>query len=537
MSQYDTGWVYVLDNEETIVTIPAGVITEVKVRWKGVDRDYSYTSTTSQAYGGTFYETLTGYMTAPDHDGDLTKVSASISMSWGESGSWSITLTPSGGPSDSNGGTGTSGSNSATGYVPTLPRALASMAVGIDSILVNYSGSVTAYWEEEGTYHTVNPKITVNTFVTQHTGTLSNGVESAWYDCTGDFNVGANTVRHDSDDSDRAYVQIIVTYIGSIYIASAEPQPYAAVARDQLKFVLTQAVPTGNTATVYWPKIQAAQSVGMSPIVYTWDSSSSQTNWEYSANGTDWTAMTSGGIPVASLYARFTPPSDIALGRWWWQATIKDDYAGVFDSWFAVRQLRVSLSMVTRFAVEIAGLDYSSQVKNPIVSETTNGELGTMEFDLWVADELAGTPGDGDSVVVSVRDISGQEESYEGWLQGDPERAGPREFKCYCKLPDSILAERIILENYTTADVGATLASIVDEYCAPLDSSGIDTATGFSRPITAFGKTPLEIFKEVREQYGLIFWVDSPSFVVFLVNPDDLDPPLLTVTRGQAGDN
>jgi len=120
-------------------------------------------------------------------------------------------------------------------------------------------------------------------------------------------------------------------------------------------------------------------------------------------------------------------------------------------------------------------------------------------------------------------------------MEGDAERVAPQIYRCRVRLPDSILAQRYVREDYGSQDVGQTLADIVDDYCSPLDSSGIDTATGFVRPVAAFGRTALDVAKELREQYGLMFWVRSTDYKVFLVKPEDQEAALLAVARGQVG--
>ena len=94
----------------------------------------------------------------------------------------------------------------------------------------------------------------------------------------------------------------------------------------------------------------------------------------------------------------------------------------------------------------------------------------------------------GDQVVLAIADSEGNKEEFTGLVRNKAPRG--EDLYISCILGDGILSERTVKQDYTSADIGATLASILSTYCAPLTGTGIDTTTGFSAPVVSDGKTP-----------------------------------------------
>jgi len=533
MAVYDTGWVYVADNAETQVMMPAGRITQVRVRWKGVSKNVTESSTTSNSTSGT----VSGggasgikSLSIPDKSGwnyVSTYVSASISL--GGSAAWQVSAQIPGRSWKTNSGTGTGGSINDTGTQGAPYYCYGEYDGGVG---YNWSLYGRNSWTRTVAYQTENPQITVGGNVTAHSGTLNGGVESAWYDCTTGFVAGANTVRHDSGGSGLAYVQIEVTYVPTLTPRQLLPEQFGRETRESLRHYADIVQPEGNQATAWHLRLVIGTDPALVTPEYELDTALDQTGFEVSGES-GWEALSSDGAPVGSVI-RYTPPTpeDMPMGRWYWQILVWDDDTEQWSAGSSIWQFRLVLSVAARVALEISGQDYSASSRAIRVSETTNGELGSMQFELYVPHAVTVPPA-GAVVALAVRDATGLEDQFSGWLVGEPARQGPQIYRCVCKLPDSILAERYVREDYASQDVGQTLADIVDEYCYPLSSAGINTSTGYSRPIAAYGKTALDIFIEVREQYGLLFWVRSVDGVVFLVAPDDLGAALLGVVRGQ----
>ena len=535
MAVIDTGWIEVQNGQQTQVTVPAGRVVSARVRWRGKQVTSTSTTTTSNSASGSASASHGQLLSASSPGGEwsLAGVSGSASVSAGSSGSWWASAWAGGtGSAQFNSGTGLGGSASQTNWSPSAAHA--QLSVAHDNPF-NYSFSVTAHWSRSVTYQTQNPQITVDGSVTAHSGTLNDGVESGWYSAGGFAAGQVNTAAHAVSGSSRAWVQIEITYIPALTVSMLEPAAFGRATRASLVFRAQANQPDDNTATAWHLRLLAGQEPELTTPDFIWDSLAVQDDWDYTTDGGEnWTPLTSDGAPLDAVL-RFTPPADdMAMGRWYWRGAAWDDDTEVWGVAAAIRQFRLVLSIAARFALEIDGVDFSSQALNITVSETTNGELGSIRFDLVLPSGEEELPSDGDPVALAVRDVAGTEEQFEGWLQGNPERAGPGLFRCYCKLPDAILAGRYVRVDYGSQDVGLTAKAVVDNYCAPLDSSGIDTSTGFVRPVTAFGRTALDVLKELREQYGLLFWVRSTDSVVFLQLPEDLLSPVLTVTRGKA---
>ena len=535
MPVLDTGWVYISSNgQKTQVVVPEGKVISARVRWKGRQRTVTNTTTTSDSDSGSGGSTFNSKSMIPSSPGggwSLTRVSCAASMSGASSGSWDVACN-AGGTGSANSGTGTSGSHTHTNWSPGYTNSSANGNFhGIN--ITGWSASATAYWESSTTYQTQNPKITVNGKETSFTGTLNHGVESAWYDCPADsFLPGvSNEVTHNIAGSNRADVQIEVTYAPALTGVHVAPEAYGRMVPSGVYLEIAHQDPDPLISPTAWfPAVRIGQDPDM--VTYDeYDSKTSQSRWTYDGGGT-WEALTAVGAPIGAR-CRYSIDGDLLVGRWYWRVRAWDDDTELWGAWSTNWQFRVVLSLDARYALDIGGVDFSGRAINIRVSETTNGELGSMEFEL-VVDESE-LPSDGDYTILAVRDAAGNEEQYEGWMQGNPERVGPYHFACFVKLPDSILAERYVLADYASQDVGLTFQEIVDTYCEPLDSAGVNAATGFERPVDALGKTALDVAKELREQYGLVFWVRSTDSVVFLVKPEDLDAPTALIVRGQVG--
>ena len=530
----DTGWLRVLNGQTTQLTIPDGRLVSGRIRWRGVALDTIETVTTSDEASGSRGAGSVGTGTlgasAPAGVGwALTRVRATTSVYpdspdfW-----WAFAKAPDFSDGVLNTGTGSSGSATQNNYGPGATGTTHNC--GSDSSF-SWTWRCTAWWSRAVTLQSVDPAVTVAGQHTGHSGTVTDGTVTDWYNLAGLSAGQVNSILHSIGGSGRVDVQIEVEYVPALTILQLEPDLYGRATRETLQFRVSAPAPSGSVATVWFPRIEAGMSADLSSPDYVWDASANQEGWSY-FDGGSWLSIPPEGAPTNSE-CRFLPPADdMAIAKWFWRASAWDDDTEVWGAWSTVRQFRLFLSLASRYALEIGGADYSTAASGLTVSETSNGELGSMSFVLLVR-SASPLPEDGDPVSLAVRDAAGSQDQFEGWQQGAPERVGPELYACYVKLPDAILAERYILKDYASQDVGQTVADIIDEYCAPLDSSEVDTATGFERPINAVGRTALDVLQELREQYGLIFWVRSTDLMVFLIKPEDLGVPVLTISRGQ----
>ncbi len=529
----DTGWVYVIDGQTTQITLPEGKIVTARVRWRGVEHTTQTIEEASNvdSVSGNYLYFLGGTTCYPSVPSgyDFDRVVATTQVTFATTANWMVRVDPTWTGSASNSGTGTAGIVQRTTYSPPPT------GTNIHELDADTTGSMTAKTETFGkrtvdtTYQTQDPQITVDGNVTDHSGTLNDGVESAWYNITGMDEGQVNTILHNVSGSNRVDVQIEVVMYVAVQVDLESPMPFERV--EQASLALQLVNQTNETFDNYFPTIQANQTENdFTAPDQEWDSFVDQTNWQY-WDGAAWQALPATGAP-ADASVRFNIAT-LPVGYWWWRANAYEDDENTTSSFSASQQFRLALVIVSRFSLEIGGVDFSNTAANIRVHETTNGELGSMEFDLYVEDD--DPPASGTSVTLAVRDAEGNDEEFIGTIQGTPERGAAQQlFRVKCSLPDAILADRYITgTDYASQDVGLVVEDIIDTYCSPLLSTEVDTTTGFERPVEAFGRTPLDILKELHDQYGFFFWVRSTDNVVFFVLPQNIDPPVLALVRGQ----
>jgi hypothetical protein len=273
---------------------------------------------------------------------------------------------------------------------------------------------------------------------------------------------------------------------------------------------MTLTAEAGSAATLYGARVQIANFVSMTPVVITLESKEGTGTWEVwdgvgdVALDASWDPMsTSGEAPGSRVRVK---PTTNLLWRtdYFWDCTAFDGTIYGFTS--TARALNILVSLDGLYLLEIAGTGYN--ILSLTAAETSNGELGYIRF---VIDNDGGVNNTainyGDAVVLAIADSLGNKEEFTGKVRGKLPQGESLSISCI--LGDGILAERIIKQDYVSADVGATLASILTTYCAPLTGTGIDTTTGFTAPVPATGKTPLNIVESLRRQYGFYYFIDK----------------------------
>lgn len=356
----------------------------------------------------------------------------------------------------------------------------------------------------ETRYHrlTQNPQVAVGGITTSHSGTLNDGAESSWYNLTGLVAGQNNEVTHGISGSLRADVEIEFTAEPKLPPpALASPAPGERVDDRQPWFEFTLVEDTDNSATAYHARLRVSEYVSMDPLVYEAESESSQAGWEQWDGGA-WVAFPSGGVSPGTL-VRHQPQSLLPYGTLYWNAASYDDYDYGNDS--PSRSVRVGLTVEEVYALTIAAVSWD--VFSLRVVETSNGELGEIVFEVANVDGAAYADIDyGDTVIVAFNDAFGNEEEFEGVIrEKDPQGEIMR---VTAIMGDGIFAERIVKEDYASADIGATIESLVDAYCAPITTTGVETSTGWTAPVPADGLTALKVIEELRRKYGFFYFVD-----------------------------
>ncbi len=403
------------------------------------------------------------------------------------------------------------------------------------------SGTVWARYELDWTNYSVDPHVHVNGGATAvgYTGTLGSGVETAWYDLTGLVLGASNTITVNVSSSYVVDVWVEIVIIPALTVTLEDPTSGESVARNELVFRLSAVKDPDCTDTVWWPRIQANQTDTWTSPEIDVDSRASQVGWQYSTDGgLTWAALPAGGAPVTAK-VRYTPPvpSVFATKRYWWRGASWDGDIADWGDWSSSVQIRVMLAVTANFAVEINAVDASSRVEHLQVELRKNGGLSNVTFDLQCRDDATEpAPASGATVDVSIRDGDANQVQYNGWVEGTPDRAGPGYRHVYVALHDSRLAQRVCTADVASQDVGLTLKQLIDTYCPELDSSGVNTALGLSRPVQCIGKTVMDVFREVSAQVGADFWVDSSVVPpkVYVVKWADMPPAQYALLFGRA---
>jgi hypothetical protein len=503
---YDTGWVQRLQGATSQLTLPPGVIVSKKVQFKG-------RSVTTPAYS-------------------VVVAQNQHTQKWPY---WDRILWWSASPPAYD--RATSGSD----------MAIAVYRTGEDWYGQNdmYADPVTAtvwakYWKDypATTTDTTDPSVTINGVTTGHTGTLADGATSPEYDLGGLVPGTANTISYAVSGSGKVDARIVVTMILAPTVSVHEPGPFEnTLVRSALIFRLSATFDPDTTATTWFPRIIADRYQKWADPGYTWDASVSRAGWEYD-NGGVWTALPVEGAPLASQ-VRLTPPErlDMLSVRWYYRASAYESHTGWGDP-CAARYLRLVLHVVAAYSLEINGGNWDGRADQLVeVVAGANGERSSIQFRLRVKEELAEVPPEpGQQVDIAIRDPGGGIEQHTGWIES-VERVSPGMFFVRALTGDSIMSRRIITRAtpYPSQDIGLTLKAIIDDYCPPLDSTNINTATGIVRSIEVFGKTVMDVFRSVCSEAGLFFWCDASASPqgVWVMWPSNLGQPKNVFRRGE----
>jgi hypothetical protein len=266
----------------------------------------------------------------------------------------------------------------------------------------------------------------------------------------------------------------------------------------------------GSAATKYSARVKISLYVSMTPLVVTMESKEGTGTWEVwdgvgdVALDASWDPMPTAGVDPGSR-VRCKPTANLAYRtNYYWTADAWDGTAYGFV--LTARSLRILVTLEGLYLLDIGGTEYN--ILSLTAAETSNGELGYISF---VIDNDGGVNNTaisyGDTVVLAIADSSGNKEEFTGKVRNKTPLG--ENLSIYCILGDGILSERIVKQDYTSADIGATLASILTTYCAPLTGTGIDTTTGFTAPVVSSGKTPLSVVEALRRQYGFYYFIDK----------------------------
>jgi hypothetical protein len=379
--------------------------------------------------------------------------------------------------------------------------------------------ATTYYWQE---VRSGDMSVEVVGQASPGPASLADGVTSDWYALTG-LVAGDNSLLPSIAGSGQAEIQIEYTGqplpIGPTLIA---PE-HRAISDDRtpsLEFQLNAAA--ASDATAYHGKITLSLSPSFLNAV-TADSSIDQSGWEY-WDGAAWQLMPAAGVPAGTT-VRYTAPTKLAAGPWYWKTQARDDWGwGVYSEPWILR-LVLSVNGVEGYSLSVDGVPYNCTDLE--VVETSNGEIGTVRFVISnLPDEDGVRPFSeidyGATVAVSLYDSTGAEEQYMARVL--PKSPGEVTLEITATMGDKVLADRIIREDYLNTDLGTALADIVTKYCSPILATGIPNPFGIVANLPVNGKQAMDAFEEAFKVWGLLFWTetDATDWVAYLADPTAL---------------
>lgn len=406
-------------------------------------------------------------------------------------------------------------------YMPGATVSVSTEVISGTGSMSTSSNNVSAYTTQEQTLtqHTTDPSVTIAGETAIYYGFLTDGAVSSWYTLDGLIK-GMNSLYHNMDERSAADIQIEYTYEPLLpYTEQDAPEHATSTADTTVNFDFVLTADAENSAEKYHARIRFANFSTM-PSATVYESKESQAGWNY-WDGAAWQPFPSGGVDPDTLvrYTKTFPLSTI-----YWDTASWDGYSyGLQGTPYKVRLVLTADSLYT---LEIDGQRYNARALR--VTEACNGEIGGISMVLDNKDGTAySTIAYGDTVILALS-VNGQDQDFEGVVREiNPSGA---EVEVTAILGDGILAERIVKEDYASQDIGLIIKDIIETYCAPLTAANVDTATGFSAPIPANGKTPLAVFEDIRKNYGTYYYVDKNWDLHFYKTVSD--DAVIRISRG-----
>lgn len=246
------------------------------------------------------------------------------------------------------------------------------------------------------------------------------------------------------------------------------------------------------------------------------NSADDQTGWEQStAPYTTWTSVPSEGVSPGCRVRWKAGP--LRYDFYYLRARVTD---GILTSdWTSPVRFLVTPSGEAPLTCTIGESSY--HIANLRVTERTGGEPSPLEFDVSLNEYLAAPIACGApvSIALCIEDLS---RTWNATVESIKSQGGV--VHVYCLQDDAYLSRKVVAGDYTSDDVGVNLAAMIDDYGAPLDSSGIDTTLDVEAPIAGEYRSLAAHLAEWAEIVGAVFWVDSTGSVHF-VKSDELPEP------------
>lgn len=372
---------------------------------------------------------------------------------------------------------------------------------------------------------TQNPSATIAGQVTKYTGQLNNGVVSAWYTLLGLVAGQLNNINHSFTNNGHADVEIEYTVEPKLSQPEREsPVTDTRTTDIQPYFVMTLPANAENSALKYHARIRFSEYSIMSPVTV-YESKSSQIGWEL-WNGAIWVPFPATGVNSGSK-VRYQP--QLSINTYYWDGSSWDGYGYGFGT--TAWKLRILATVSGLYALEIGGTEYLAY--SLTISETSNGEIGQINAQLNNSDGLNNTSINyGDSLVCAFNDSLGNTDEFMGIVR--TKQPNGTDLTITAITGDGILSERLILQDYTSQDIGLTVKHIIENYCQPLTANNVNIATGFVAPVSSKDKTPIAVLEDIRRNYGVFYFVDKDWDVNFYLF-DSIDSAIISIQYGSTG--
>jgi len=396
----------------------------------------------------------------------------------------------------------------------------------------NETRSATTY--AKGPAPSTSPKITVGGHVI--TGaTLGDGVVGDWYDiAAGLLTGGSNNILVNVDGSKTVDVEIEYTYEPYPPTPDREaPKNQSMTDEPAVVFELVMRGHEDSAADRFHAKLAVSGSPTMAEPIEI-DSSLDQAGWEY-LDGTTWKPMLLAGVPDGTR-VRYTLQAPLPIGVYYWTVQPIDNWGyGLLSS---IWTLRVVLSVVAQEGYSLFVEDTPYACLDLAVNLTCNGKIGTISFVIANWPDEHGVRNDdriayGDTVDVSIYDSTGAQMQYRGRVwQKNP---GDVTLEIVAALGDKVLAERILKADYPEQDIGTSMVTAIDTYCAPVLSAGIPNPLGIIGNLMLRGKPVVDLFRECMKVWGLRWWVETDvlDWVCHVVDPTTLTAQGVIVRYGE----
>lgn len=511
-----TGWLAVTNGDTTHLPIDVAHLVSARLRWRGKDRRIWDSKTNSaDGHSVSFPSVPSGWT----RGGGSARFNITVMTGeWAAAGT--ITVSAPGGSSTKAwtcgaqsskalsvstncSGYGTASGSTSIDYGPTTGFGYPSVRATVDYYQDIPSESLSAV---------------VNGVSVTGPASLDNGQVSDWYPIT--LSLGQNVIVHSIGGGGLADIEIEYTY-QPYCPAPTRHAPENTVVTDDETPTFEMTLPQSEAAAMH-ARISLSMMPTMSqPTMY--DSSASQTGWEYFSGG-NWLPLPAGGAPPQSR-VRFTPTNPLAPGTWYWIVAAKDWAWGAWSDtpWMLRRVL--SVSALEGYALAVGATPWACT--DLIITESSNGEMSTIEFTVPNHPNAEGkTAHDlinyGDPVYVSIYDSTGEERQYLGRVW--EKQVDDLNLQVTATMGDKILADRLASNDYLETDIGTALRSIIETDCAPLLADGIPAPFGLTANLETKNKQAMQAFQEAFSTFGLLFWSETHAldWVQYLADPTTL---------------